>query len=376
MEIQFLLEPITLGRWEFRNRVVMPPMVLNAAENDGVVSTEMIDYYRNRAAGIGLVIVESSNVSPGGEIASFQLQIHDDRFVPGLTRLAESIKSEGARALIQLNHGGAKALPSRKGEPLVSASEVPISHGQIPRSMTTAEISQVVKAFADAAERAMASGFHGIEIQGCHFYLLSQFLSAYSNHREDEYGGSLARRARFICEVVRAVRERIGSDPLVSCRINGIESVDGGLTVEDAAAIGGMLREAGADLLHVSGVIHSVDVTHEGKFYKRLVAALMKEDKEGAFVDIASRIRDDASIPVIAAGKIFSPDLAESILRERKVDMVAFGRQILVNEDFGRLLAEGRLDRLDTCNECYLCLQCLLEGRRVECSVNSRLLGG
>jgi 2,4-dienoyl-CoA reductase-like NADH-dependent reductase (Old Yellow Enzyme family) len=375
MEIRSLLEPISVRDWKFRNKMVMPPMVMNAATDDGYVSHKMIEYYRKRATGIGLVIVESSNVFPGGEIASFQLQIHDDRFISDLARLSESIKTEGARTLIQLNHGGAKAISSKKGEPLVSASNVPISHGQVPRSMTTVEISRMVEAFADAADRALAAGFDGVEIQACHFYVLSQFLSAYSNHREDEYGGSLEHRARFICEVVRAVRARIGIIPLISCRINGIESVDKGLTVEDAIQIGGMLRESGTDMLHVSGVIHSVDVTHEGKSYKRLVAALMKEDRQGAFVDIASQIRQKVGLPVIVAGKIFSPQLAESIVQEGKADMVAFGRQILVNEDFGKLMTQGKYDRLDTCDECYLCLQCLLEGRQVECAVNRGLFG-
>ncbi len=132
------------------------------------------------------MIVESSNVLRGGEIVSHQLQICDDTFIPGLERLSGVIKSGGARALVQLNHGGAKAFPVPGAGVPLSASTVPITHGVIPRSMTTGEIGAMVSYFAEAARRSVEAGFDGVEIQGCHFYLLSQFLSPFFNRRTDE----------------------------------------------------------------------------------------------------------------------------------------------------------------------------------------------
>lgn len=373
MKLDSLKKEITINHFRLKNRVVMPPMVTNAATHEGFVTSKIIDYYKKRAAKIGLVIVESTNVFPGGDIADFQIQIHNDCFIPGLTHLAEAIKSQETPAIIQLNHGGAKALPSKVGTNLVSASEVCVSHGLVPRSLTGTEIHTLVDAFAQGAQRAVQSGFDGVEIQGCHFYLLSQFLSAYTNRRNDKYGGSLPSRARFFCEVIRAVRARIGKGPLISCRINGFESLENGLRIEDAAQIGKMLKKSGADLLHVSGVIHAVDVSYEGKSYTRLVAALMEEDPEGAFVEAAAQIREIAQIPVIVAGKIFSPQLAEAIVREEKADLVAFGGQMLVNEDFGSLLFDDKIERIENCTQCYQCLQCIIQGKPVECSLNTQL---
>jgi 2,4-dienoyl-CoA reductase-like NADH-dependent reductase (Old Yellow Enzyme family) len=373
MEYEALLQPIKLGKLEARNRVVMPPMVLNAAKEDGSVSEKLLISYKNRAEGVGLVIVESTNVMRGGEIASHQLQIHDNKFIDGLGKLATAIASKQSKSLIQINHGGAKAFPLFAGQTFLSASTIPISHGQIPRSMTVGEIEHVVLAFADAAERAVLAGFDGVEVQACHFYLLSQFLSRYSNKREDEYGGDLLGRTKFLRQVVEGIRRRVGDDPILCCRINGIESIENGLSVQDAGQIGRMLESAGADVLHVSGVKRTMQVNFEGKTFTRLVAALTDEDAPGSFVDAASQIKQGVSIPVIVAGKIFTPSLGESILQKGKADMIAFGRQMLVNNRFGRYLYEGRVNELKQCTECYNCLKCLVEGMIVECPLNPEL---
>jgi len=373
MEYRALLQPIKLGRINARNRVVMPPMVLNRAREDGSVSEALLISYEKRAEGVGLVIVESTNVMRGEEIATHQLQIHDNRFVDGLGELASTIASKQAKCLIQLNHGGAKAFPLYPGQAFVSASAIPVSHGQIPRGMSVGEIEDVVLAFADAAERAVKAGFDGVEVQACHFYLLSQFLSPYSNKREDEYGGDLSGRTRFLRQVIEAIRRTVGDEPLLGCRINGIESIENGLNVQEATQIGRILEKAGADLLHVSGVKRAIKVSYEGKMFTRLVAALTNEDPPGSFVDVAFRIKQSVSIPVIVSGKIFSPALGESILQQGKADMVAFGRQMLVNDRFGRFLYEGRANELKQCTECYTCLQCLIEGGPVECPLNPGL---
>lgn len=374
MELQALLMPITLGRHTARNRVVMPPMVLNAAQEGGCVSEEQLRYYQARAKGLGLVVVESTNIMPGGEIASNQLAIHHDRHIEGLARLAAAIATQDSKSLIQINHGGAKAFPLTPGQTFLSASEVAISHGQIPRSMRVDEIEAVVAAFADASSRALRAGFDGIEIQACHFYLLSQFLSPYSNKRQDEYGGDLQGRSKFLLQVIAAMRARVGRAPVISCRINGIESIPNGLSAQEAAQLGRMLEEAGCDVLHVSGVKRAVPVSYEGKTFMRLNAALASEDAPGAYVDAASQVKRAVKIPVIASGKIFTPVLGESFLREAKADLIAFGRQILINERFGCFLYEGRVDELQECTECYTCLKCLLEGRPVECPLNPELL--
>jgi len=210
-----------------------------------------------------------------------------------------------------------------------------------------------------------------VEVQACHFYLLSQFLSPYSNKREDEYGGDCPGPHRFLRQVIEAIRRRVGDGPLLSCRINGIESIETDSVFRKATQIGRILEKAGADLIHVSGVKRAIKVSYEGKTYTRLVAALTNEDPPGSFVDVAFRIKQSVSIPVIVSGKIFSPALGESILQQGKADMVAFGRQMLVNDRFGRFLYEGRANELKQCTECYTCLQCLIDGGPGRVSVES-----
>jgi 2,4-dienoyl-CoA reductase-like NADH-dependent reductase (Old Yellow Enzyme family) len=373
IKLRKIFEPIKVGSVELKNRMVMAPVVVNAANVDGTVSDKMLQCYRKRARGFGLVIVESTNIKPGGEIATHQLQIFDDRFIDGLQRLSQAIQTAGARAIIQINHGGAKCIPRYPGQSFISASDVPITHGQIPRSMNIPEITELVRDFGDAAERAIKAGFDGVEIQGCHFYLLSQFLSPYSNKREDEYGRNIRGRTRFVREVAQEIRARIGPEHILSCRINGIEEIENGLTTQAVKQIAKILEASGVDTLDISGVKRAMEVTYGGTVFKRLVSFLSEEDPPGYFVPFGSEIKKAVNIPVIVVGKIFDPYRAERILQEEKADMIAFGRQAIANADFAQMIIEGRIDDIQECNECFVCLNTLLEGKRIECPVNPDL---
>ncbi|UCF57385.1 MAG: NADH:flavin oxidoreductase [Deltaproteobacteria bacterium] len=373
IKLRRIFEPIKVGSIVLKNRMVMAPVVVNAANVDGTVSDKMLRYYQKRARGFGLVIVESTNMKPGGEITTHQLQIFDDRFVDGLQKLSQAIQSAGTRGIIQINHGGAKCIPTYPGQTFVSASDVPITHGQIPRSMSIPEIRELVRGFGDAAERAIKAGFDGVEIQGCHFYLLSQFLSPYSNKREDEYGRNIRGRTRFLQEVAQEIRARIGAEHILSCRINGIEEIENGLTTQAIKQIAEILEASGVDTLNISGVKRGIDVTYEGKAFKRLVSFLTEEDPPGYFVPFGFEIKKAVNIPVMVVGKIFDPYMAERILQEEKADMIAFGRQIIANAGFAQMIIEGRIDDIRECNECFVCLNTLLEGKPIECPVNPDL---
>jgi len=373
IKLRKIFEPIKIRSIELKNRMVMAPVVVNAANVDGTVSDKMLQYYQERARGLGLVIVESTNIKPGGEVSSHQLQIFEDRFIDGLKKLSQAIQSGGTRAIIQINHGGAKCIPRYPGQIFISASDVPITHGQIPRSMSIPEIRELVQDFGDAAVRAIKAGFDGVEIQGCHFYLLSQFLSPYSNKREDDYGRGIRGRPRFLQEVVQEIRARIGPEHILSCRINGVEEIENGLTIQDVKQIAQILEASGVDTLNISGVKGGVEVTYEGKVFKRLVSFLTEEDPPGYFVRFGSEIKKTVNIPVIVVGKIFDPYMAERILQEEKADMIAFGRQIIVNADFAQMIIEGRINDIQECTECLVCLDKLLEGKPIECAVNPDL---
>lgn len=373
MRVSTLLEPVKIGAVELKNRMVMAPVCINAANSDGTVSEKTLKFYQERAIGFGLVIVEATNIRSGGEIVSHQLQICDDRFIDGFQKLYQAISSGGSKAIIQLNHGGAKCIPKYTGQTFISASNIPITHGQIPRSMTAAEIKEVIQDFGHGAVRAIGAGFDGVEIQGGHFYLLSQFLSPYSNKREDEYGRDLHGRTRFLQEVVQEVRERIGPGHILSCRLNGVEQIENGLTVGDVREISKILESSGLDVLNISGVKGSIDVLYEGRVFKRLISFLTKEDPQGYFVPIAGEIKKAVTIPVMVAGKIFDPYFAEQVLHEGKADLIAFGRQLIVNPDLARVIHDGRMEDIKDCIECFKCLEAILKGEFIECSVNKDL---
>src|SRR3990172_9451466 len=210
-----LLAPGRIGALTLRNRMVMPPMGVNYATIDGYVTPRSVDYYAARAAGgVGAIIVEFCSVElPRGKGHEFQPSIADDSFLPGLSELAAAIKQHGARALIQIHHAGREAHLEGTGiQPIAPSAIRSINpHFGPPRAMSVAEIAEMVGRFVDAAERARRAGFDGVEVHAAHTYLLSQFLSPLCNRRDDEYGGPLEHRARILIEIVRGIREGLGS---------------------------------------------------------------------------------------------------------------------------------------------------------------------
>jgi 2,4-dienoyl-CoA reductase-like NADH-dependent reductase (Old Yellow Enzyme family) len=219
-----LLEPIQVGEMRLENRIVLPPMGTNYAAADGSVTARIKDYYEVRAkSGVGLVIVEAAYVHFQGKHFSHELAIDDDRFIPGLKELVQVIRQHGPRVAIQLYHCGREANPDIIGAQPVAPSAVPGLSGKLPRELTTEEIARIVSYYARAADRAKRAGFDGVELHATHESLPAQFLSAASNRRHDDYGGEVENRARFLMEVLRAVREAVGEAYPVWVRLSGRE---------------------------------------------------------------------------------------------------------------------------------------------------------
>ena len=221
-----LLATGRIGRLSLRNRIIMPAMGTEFAGEDGCVTERLKDYYAARArGGAGMVIVECSCVDyPAGRTLRTEIAIDDDRYLGGLADLADAIKRYGARAAIQLHHVGAATTSAVTGSQPVGPSAVARHGGDIPHALTPGEISRLEIRFARAAALARQAGFDGVEIHGGHGYLLAQFLSAASNKRSDEYGGSLENRARFLLDIVRKTRTAAGTDYPVWVRLNGLNS--------------------------------------------------------------------------------------------------------------------------------------------------------
>lgn len=350
--------PGRIGRMDLNNRIVMLPMGTHYADDDGFVTERLLDFYEERAkGGVGLVIVEVSCVdSPVGKLLGHMMVIDDDKYLPGLTRLARVIRKHGARAAIQLGHAGNATRSKITGMQPVAPS--PVKRWglyEVPREMTTEDIRAAVHRFADAAERARRAGFDAVEIHAAHSYLVSQFLSSAWNQRQDQYGGSLANRTRFLLEIIAAIRERVGDDFPVWCRINGEEEgIEGGTTIEEAQAI--------ARLVQGSVDAISVSATASG------AAGFLKGSPEtpGALLPLARRIKEAVDIPVIGAGRL-TFEVGNAALKEQSIDFLGIGRALLCDPSLPSKWAAGQVDDV---RPCIACLGCLSEADPLACAVN------
>ncbi|MFC1848117.1 FAD-dependent oxidoreductase [Chloroflexota bacterium] len=347
MKLQRLFEPTRIGNMTLKNRIVMPAMDTNLATRDGYVTSRLVDYYAERArGGVGLIIVECTSVDhPRGKVSVGQLSIDEDECLDGLSKLADAIKQGGARAAIQLEHGGGVTHSSITGFQPMGPSATISPLGEPVTEMSTAQIEELVELFAGAAARAQKAGFDGIEIHGAHEHLLNQFISPSVNQRQDQYGGTLENRARFLMEVIRACRSAVGLDFPVWCRIDSAEyGVEPAINYTDAIRVAQWAEAAGVDAVHVSG--HGYGV----KF------SALCPGMPGFHLTGASEVKENVNVPVIAVGRIH-PELGEWALREGMADMIAMGRALIADPWLPNKASEGRLEDIVPCIGCWECVE-------------------
>ncbi|MFC1961693.1 FAD-dependent oxidoreductase [Chloroflexota bacterium] len=357
-----LFEPLQLGKMHLRNRIVMPGMGTNLADEDGNVTQQLIDHYKERArGGAGLIIVESCAVIfPQGKNIARSPSVDSDKFLPGLSKLAQEIKKHGARAALQLNHGGRHAATRFTGMEPVAPSPTPMRGSDMPRELPVEEIEHIISCFAQAAARAKQAGFDGVEIHAAHDYLLSEFLSGAANKRGDKYGGEHANRARLLVEVIRAVRGEVGGDFTVWCRIDGAQyGLEGGTTIEESKETARMAQEAGADAIHVSAYGEGSGVM------------VMTPDTPGYLVPLASTVKKVVTVPVIGVGRL-DYKLGEKIIAEGNVDLISLGRRLIADPDLPNKVAEGRFEDIRPCTACLACIDAIaFKDAKVQCRINA-----
>ncbi|SPF40836.1 NADH:flavin oxidoreductase/NADH oxidase [Candidatus Desulfosporosinus infrequens] len=318
--MSYLRNPLKNGRINLSNRLVMPPMATSKAMPDGKVSQGLLDYYNEKSAGgyISLIIIEHSYVSKLGQASAQQLSVADDTTLEGLRMLASVIHKNGSKTMMQINHAGSMTMEDIiKSKPIGPSSVVNPRKGIIPRELTREEIKDTIVDFRDAALRVKSAGFDGVEIHSAHGYLLNQFLSPLTNHRSDEYGGSLLNRIRLHLEIIHEVRTAVGSDFPILLRLGASDFTDGGTTINDSQTAAALFAEAGIDALDISG-----------GFSGYIVPGLTDQ---GYFASISQAIKEVVSIPVILTGGITEPDAAERLLAEKKADLIGVGRAILAD---------------------------------------------
>ena len=360
--LKHLFSPFKIKQCALKNRIVMPSLASFLIENDGSITDNTVEHYRRRAAGgPAMVIMEACAVSPEGIVSPHQARIFDDRFVEGLAKIAAAMKSEGAVPAVQLHHGGRQISSKVIGRRPVAPSPLPCPaiQGEVD-PLTIEEIQELVTKFGDSATRAIDAGFELIEIHGAHGYLINQFLSGFSNIREDRYGGDLPRRTQFAREIVQEVRRRVGPDFPISFKISAVEFVENGLVVEDSIRILKILVDAGIDIVQVSA---GNDATPEWISQPMFM-------KKACLADFAGQIKESLPIPVMAVGRINDPFIAEEIIAKQKADLVCIGRGLLADPEMPIKAKEGRFDDIRTCIACNTCMVSIFRYGRVECLVN------
>jgi len=367
MEFTKLFTPIKMGGIETKNRIVFSPIRCNYATKDGFVSEKNLRHYEERAkGGAGIIIVETTSLT-NVPFVGVRIMIYDDKFIPGLTQLSNCIKKHGARAFIQLLHPG----PKDSQKIAVSASEIPIRTFR-PRRLETEEVYGVIQDFVDAGVRAKTAGFEGIELHAAHFYLLSAFLSPYTNTRDDEFGGDTAGRAKIVCDVVEGIKERAGADFPVSCRINAVEALERGITLEESKQIAKLLVAAGADAIDVSAYDRPLSSTYHGMGLV-VGGSDRKDDEKGPFVPYAAEIKGAVEVPVIIVSKLDDPVFANDVLEKNKADLIAIGRALLADPYLPKKAQEGRLEEINQCTYCGTCHSTQQHGKEVRCPINPNL---
>ena len=353
----------SINTLKIKNRLSMAPMTSNYGDRDGNVTEKMVNYYAARArGGVGFIFVEACYVNKNGKGFIQQLGLDDDKYIPGLKGLVDSVHQGGAKVFLQLIHGGRQTFPAISGTQPIAPSPIPCPVVQeMPREMTVEEIKSLVDDFGKAATRAKEAGFDGVDIHCAHGYMVEQFLSPYSNCRSDEYGGDLKGRMRFLNEIVENIRHRVGPEYPIVVRLSAEEYVPNGLSIQDSIEVAKILEKAGVNALSISaGVYETVE---------RLFPPM--DVPQGSLVYLAEAIKKAVSIPVLTVGGLTEAAYIEQLIQEGKVDGAILGRALLADPEWPRKAFEGLEQQIIPCIGCNQCRNRAVR-QEINCTVNHR----
>lgn len=320
-----LLEKQTIKNFDFHNRYVCAPFDISKATENGLITDELLSIYGQRK-GPALIIVEQAAIAPAGQYRERLIFADRDECIEGLSRLAEVIHKNNQVAVLQINHAGSSADTdlTRTNAFAPSAIMNPVVKRSIPGALTLPEILEIKEGFVKAALRAKKAGFDGIEIHNCHGFLLTQFLSPLTNHRTDEYGGSLENRSRFLLEITSEVRKEVGENFLLLVRLGVDDLLPGGTTLTEGCWVAEKLEKAGIDILDVStGLLPPLGL--QGP-------AMLRE--------ILKTVKKHVNIPVIGAGELEDIKIAADMVEKGEVDFIALGRAIMKKPNYVEELLE------------------------------------
>lgn len=346
-----LFEKAKLGKILVKNRFIRSATWENMTEEDGHLTEKLFDLYEELAKSeVGLIITGYANVVKEEQPNHGMMGIYEDSFIEEYKKLTELVHESGTKIIMQVVYGGTKTTYNLGERIIFAPSEIPeISTNVKGKAMTKTEIEYIQNAFASAAKRAQMSGFDGIEIHAAHTYLINQFLSPYYNQREDEYGGSLENRMRFLLEMYFKIREAVGDSFTVVVKLTSSEFLNDGLTFEETREICKKLESVGVDALDITGNVHANARKMTGEIFDGYAI-----QKEGYFTEYAKVISNEVNIPVITVGGFKDTCHMERILNESNIEFFGLSRPLLAEPDLIKRWKSG--DRKKAI--CISCSKC------------------
>ena len=344
-----LFDPITLNGLTIGNRFVRSATGESMAPDDGSVTDEIIEIYRSLAqGGVGLIISGHTFVKANGRAGFGMTGVDRDDLVPGWKRLVEVVHETESAIAMQLNHAGRQTNPKVIGEMPVAPSPVPADGaGFTPMELAVEEIQDIIECFGRAAARARAAGFDAVQIHCAHGYLLSQFISPHTNKRTDEWGGSEDNRARMLLEVYKAIRAAVGQDYPVMVKLNAVDFIEDGLTLDMSLRIAQRLNDAGIDAIEISA---GMAVTADKIIRKNIDLP----EAEAYFLPFAREFRKVTSAPIMLVGGLRSRGVMEGVMAEGSADFVSLCRPFIREPDLVNKFQRREIDKVG-CTSCNLC---------------------
>ena len=345
-----LFTPFRIGTLEVPNRLARSATGEGMCTISGKVTPLLVDFYRDLArGGAGLIVTGHAFERRDGKASEGMMGVHDDKMLPGLSALAAAVHESDARVVCQLNHAGRQTRPERIGDltPVAPSAVLDRSSDLTPRALRADEMDGLLDSYVEAAARAREAGFDGVQLHAAHGYLMSQFLSPYTNRRDDLWGGSLEGRARFPCEALRRIRAALGTELPVLVKLNAEDFIEGGLTVAESVQIAARLEAGGVDAIEISaGMAETVE--------QILRKDIVRERDEAYFVDYCRAFRQQVAVPLVCVGGLRSKVVMESVIGSGAADLVSLSRPLIREPDLPARLRDGRADRARcvSCNGC------------------------
>lgn len=366
-----LFEPVSIKNIAIRNRFVRSATYDGFAESNGHVSDEQMKLFSDLAdGGVGLIIAGIAYVHHTGQISPFQNSIAGDEFISGYRKLVKAVHDRGAKIALQIFHGGreAKYLKTKNELPLAPSiiENDPYYKGEY-RALTDNEIREIILAFGDGAQRAKEAGFDAVQVHGAHAYLLSQFLSPFTNHRQDQWGGNFENRLRIYSEIYKNIRKKVGKDYPVFIKIGVQDGFPGGLEFKEGKQAAKLLANLGFDSLEISQGLRGK--RYEGTEYRAHINSL---DKESYYRNWCREIKKQTDIPIMMVGGLRTISLKKEIIQNKEANFISLCRPLICEPS---LINDWKTDeqKKARCISCNKCVDEIYKGRPISCIQTTKI---